>query len=149
MQNRTILAALAGAVMLLSVFHAGGQDRKSGPDTAAVRGSAAYSEILLRRTDILADLDALSSSYTETHPKILDLKAELAALDKETQRIFAVKPADAGKLTLALGKLMVRKAALEADLDRLTRSYSKDHPDVKRAQHRVDIFETSIFEILK
>ena len=136
-------------VLFLGALGAEAQVSKTGPETAAIRGSAAYSEILLRRTDILADLDALSGSYTESHPKILDLRVELAALDRETQRVFAVKPADAGKLTLALGKLIVRKAALEADLERLTRTYSKDHPDVKRAQHRVDIFESAIAEILK
>ncbi len=103
----------------------------------------------MRRTELLAELDALTASYTETHPKILDLKAELAALDKDTDRVFGVKIAEVGKLTLGLGKLIVRKAALEADLARLSRAYSKEHPDVLRARKRVEIFETAISEVLK
>jgi len=148
MLNKYFIAAVFG-VALASSLSVLAQDRKSGPETAAVRSSAAYSEVLLRRTEILSDLEALSAGYTESNPKILDLRTELAALEKETDRIFAVRTSDAGKLTLALGKLMVRKAALEADLSRLNRSYSKDHPDVKRAQRRVEIFETAISEILK
>ena len=148
MLNKYFIAAVFG-VALASSLSVLAQDRKSGPETGSVRSSAAYSEVLLRRTEILSDLEALSAGYTESNPKILDLRTELAALEKETDRIFAVRTSDAGKLTLALGKLMVRKAALEADLSRLNRSYSKDHPDVKRAQRRVEIFETAISEILK
>jgi hypothetical protein len=48
-----------------------------------------------------------------------------------------------------LGKLIVRKAALDADLSRLLRTYSKEHPETRRAQRRVDRFEAAIAEILK
>lgn len=141
------IAALA-FVLFAAVFVAA-QDRRSIPEYAAVRASAAYSEVLLRRTEILAELDAVSASYTENHPKVLDLKSELAALERDTDKLFAVRASDAGKLTLGLGKLIVRKAVLEAELARLNRSYSKEHPDVQRAKKRVEIFENAIAEVLK
>lgn len=118
-------------------------------DAGPIRSSPAYAEILLRKTELLADLDAFSEQYTEQNPKIIDLRFELAALDKALEKVYGVKPSETGKLTLALGKLIVKRAELETTLNRLTRSYNKDHPDVKRAKRRVEIFENSINEILK
>ncbi len=118
-------------------------------DAGPIRSSPAYAEILLRKTELLADLDAYSEQYTEQNPRIIDLRFELAALDKALEKVYGVKPSETGKLTLALGKLIVKRAELETTLNRLTRSYNKDHPDVKRAKRRVDIFENSINEILK
>lgn len=118
-------------------------------DAGPIRSSPAYAEILLRKTELLADLDAFSEQYTEQNPRIIDLRFELAALDKALEKVYGVKPSETGKLTLALGKLIVKRAELETTLNRLTRSYNKDHPDVKRAKRRVDIFENSINEILK
>jgi len=105
--------------------------------------------VLLRKTELLADLEAYTPDYTEANPKMLELRAELASIDKSLTRILAVKAAQAGRLTEALGRLMVKKAALEADLQRLSRQYNKDYPDVKRAQRRVDLYESSIDDILK
>ena len=121
------------------------QTAEAGP----IRSSPAYSEILLRKTEILSDLEAFSSEYTEANPKMLDLRAELASLDKMLERVFGVKPSDTGKLTLALGKMIVRKAVLDADLARLARSYSKDHPEIKRATRKAEIYDAAIKEVLR
>ena len=118
-------------------------------ETGYVRSSPAYAEVLLRKTELQADLEAYSADCTETNPKLLDMRFELISLDKETERIFAVRPTEASKLTLALGKLMVRKATIAAELNRLSRSYSKDHPEVKRAVKKLGIFESAIKEILR
>lgn len=118
-------------------------------DTGPIRSSAAYSEVLLRKTEIQADLESFLADYTEANSKIVDLRVEMNALDKSLEKVFGVKPTETGKLTLALGKLIVRKATLETDLARLIRSYNKDHPEVKRARRRVEIFETAIKEVLR
>src|SRR5258708_6837213 len=118
-------------------------------DAGPIRSSAAYSEILLRRTELKADLEALSADYTEANPKIIDLRFEIGALDKSLEKVFGVKPTETGKLTLALGRLIVRKAALDTELARLMRTYNKDHPEVKRAKRRVEIFDDAIKEVLK
>lgn len=122
-----------------------GQNTEAGP----IRSSPAYSEILLRRTELKADLEALSADYTESNPKIIDLRFEIAALDRSLEKVFGVKPTETGKLTLALGRLIVRKATLETELARLSRNYNKDHPEVKRAKRRVEIFDDAIKEVLK
>lgn len=119
------------------------------PEAGPIRSSAAYAEVLLRKTDILADLEALSVDYTDANPKIVDLRFELATLDKSLEKIFGVKPSETGKLTQALGKLIVRRAVLETEHARLGRSYNKDHPEVKRAKRKVEIFDAAIKEVLK
>ena len=134
---------LIAAMLLFPVFCFGQQE------TGPIRSSAAYSEILLRKTEIQADLEALSADYTEANPKIVDLRFELGALDKALEKVYGVKPTETGKLTLALGRLIVRKAALETELSRLMRSYNKDHPEVRRAKRRVEIFDDAIKEVLK
>src|SRR5580765_7317070 len=117
-------------VVLSAMFAFAQTNEKVTPQTDAgpIRSSPAYSEILLRRTELQADLEALSADYTEANPKIVDLRFELGALDKSLEKVFGVKPSETGKLTLALGRLIVRKAALETELSRLMRSYNKDHP---------------------
>lgn len=132
------------AASAISIFAQG-----AAPDQTAIKGTPAYAEVLLRKTELLADLEAFTPDYTEANPKILELRAELASIDKSLNRILAVKPAQAGRLTEALGRMMVKKAALEADLTHLSRQYNKDYPDVKRAQRRVDLYESAINDILK
>ncbi len=145
MKHAIRLILTAALVALPALVFAQDAATEVGP----IRSSAAYAEVLLRKTDIMADLEALSADYTEANPKIVDLRFELASLDKSLEKIFGVKPSETGKLTQALGKLIVRRATLETDHARLTRSYNKDHPEVKRAKRKFEIFDSAIREVLK
>ncbi len=139
--GRILIFGMMAAAPLLCI----GQTNEPGP----IRSSAAYAEILLRRTELQADLESFLASYTEAHPKVVDSRIELASHDKSLETIFAVKPTETAKLTLALGKLIVKRASLETELARLTRTYSPDHPEAKRAKRRVEIFDTAIKDVLK
>lgn len=132
-----------------SAFTAAQKSTGSIEGIFSIKSSPAYAEILLRKTELQADIDAFGGDYTEASTKMIELRAELASLDRSLEKVFAVRPSETGKLTQGLGKLIVRKAALDADLDRLLRRYSKEHPETKRAQRRVDRFEAAIGEILK
>ena len=118
-------------------------------DPGPIRSSPAYAEILLRKTELRAEIETLSADYTESNPKMIDLRFELASLDRSIERLFAVKLTETTRLTEALGKLIVRHAALDTELGRLSRSYSKEHVEVKRARRRLEIFEAAINEILR
>lgn len=115
---------------------------------AAVKTSPAFAELLLRRTERESELEEFLLDYTEDFPKVQEIKFELDLLKKATDKIAAVGASDAGKLTLALGKLMVRKIELEVDLWNLRRQYKDDHAEVKRARRKVEVFEQAIKEIL-
>jgi len=114
----------------------------------SVRSSAAYAEILLKKTELQSDLESLLLEYTDEHPKVNEIRFVLGSIQKEADRIFAAKPSEASKLTVALGKLIIRKVELETDLWSLLRNYKDDHPDVKRAKRKVEIYEAAIKEIL-
>ena len=122
--------------------------QSAGSFSQSLKSSPAFAEIVLRQTELRADLESLLISYTEEFPKVGELRFEIDALGRETQRLAAVKTADNSKLTLALGKLLVRKAELETDLWSLQRSYNAEYPDVKRAKRKVEIYENAIKEIL-
>ena len=113
-----------------------------------IKSSPAFAEIILRKTEIESELESLLVSYTEEFPKVKELRFEFDSLKKAIERLSAVKPAESSKLTLALGKLMIRKGELETDLWNLRRKYDDNHPEVKRARRKIDIYEAAIKEIL-
>ena len=100
-----------------------------------VRSSPAFAEILLRRTEMEAEVESLVLEYTDEFPKVKELRQGILLLNKESDRLFKVTPEKADSLTLALGW-------------RLQQSYADGHPDVKRAKRRLEIFEKAIKEIL-
>jgi len=113
-----------------------------------IKSSPAYAEVLLRKTERESELEEFLLDYTEEFPKVKEIKFELGLLNKEMNRILAVNSAESGKLTLALGKLIVRKIELETDLWNLRRQYNDDHPEVKRAKRKVEVFEKAVKEVL-
>jgi hypothetical protein len=110
--------------------------------------SPAYAELLLKKTELQSELEALVLEYTEEFPKVKELRYVQGLLDRDIVRISKVKPTESGKLTLALGKLMLRRIELETDMWKLQNNYKDEHPDVKRARRKVEIFESAISEIL-
>ncbi|HVF30864.1 MAG TPA: hypothetical protein VNA22_07835 [Pyrinomonadaceae bacterium] len=130
-----------------------GTSAKNNKEVAAAtqtgfRSSAAYAELLLRRTEMTSSLESLVLEYTEEYPKVKELRQGLVVIDRESDRLSKVKASDVSRLTLALGKLIVRKVELETDLWKLQKDYKDEHPDVKRAKRRVEIYESAISEIL-
>ena len=76
----------------------------SKPISAAVKSSSTYAELLLRKTERESELEEFAIDYTEEYPKVKEIKFELSSINKEMDKLLAVSAADAGKLTLALGK---------------------------------------------
>jgi hypothetical protein len=122
--------------------------QNAGQASDAVRGSAAYAEVLLKKTDLESELESLLLDYTEEFPRVKELKHSLSVLQRDADKILVTKPGDAGRLTEAPGKLIVRRVDLETDLWELLQSYKEEHPDVKRAKRRVEIYDRAIKQIL-
>lgn len=113
-----------------------------------VKLTPAYAEILLRKTERESELEEFLLDYTEEFPKVKEIRFELGLIRKEFDKILAVNASEAGKLTLALGKLIVRKIEIETDLWNLRRQYNDDHPEAKRAKRKAEVYERAIKEIL-
>src|SRR5215213_4170187 len=103
------------------------------PTTAvqSVKSSPAYAEVLLRKTELLSELEALLVEYTEEYPKVKEMRFETGLLQKELDRLLATGASDASRLSAALGKLMVRKCEIGVDLWSLQQQFNDQHPDVK------------------
>lgn len=122
-------------------------DQKSADETV-VRSSPAYAEVLLKRTELEAELEDLLVTYKLEFPKVEEIRFEIGLANAEMAKFFTIKPEESQKLTLALGKLVNRKIELETDLWKLKRQYGDEHPDVKKASRKVLVFESAIKDIL-
>lgn len=142
----TALLLMAAAASSFAQADKKSEQAKAAPNQAAA--SPAYAELLLKRTELQSQLESLILEYTEEYPKVKEIRQTIVLLDRESARLGKVKTTDSGRLTLALGKLMVRKIELETDLWGLRSSLQEEHPDVKRAKRRVEIYEGAIAEIL-
>lgn len=120
----------------------------SSVNNQSVKSSPAYAEIILLKTELEAQLEELLIGFTEDFPKIKELRFQLGLIQKQTDKILSVKSADAGKLTLALGKLIVRRIELETEHWKLRAQYNDDFSEVKRAKRKVEVFDRAIGEIL-
>lgn len=114
----------------------------------AIKNSPAFAEILLRKVEIETGLEDLLEAFTEEYPKVKEMRFQLGVADKIMERIMAVNPTEAAKLSSALGKLLVRKIELETDLWHLQKEYKDEHPQVKRAKRKLTVFDKAIKEIL-
>ncbi|HEY0457713.1 MAG TPA: hypothetical protein VGC97_01100 [Pyrinomonadaceae bacterium] len=119
------------------------------PAAQNAKSSPAYAEVLLRKTELSAELEALLVEYTEEFPKVKELRTETGLLQKEMDRLLAAGGAEASRLSAALGRLMVRKCEIGTDLWSLQLQFNDQHPDVKRARRRLETFEAAINDILQ
>lgn len=115
---------------------------------SAIKSSPAYAEILLQKVTLQAELEDLLATYTETFPKVVETRFRLNILEQALNKILAVKPSESSKLTLALGKIILQKVEFETEHEDLRKKYSDEHPDVKRAKRKIEIFDKAVKEIL-
>ena len=116
--------------------------------TQYLKSSPAFAEVLLRKTELLAEVESLLVTYTEDFPRVQQVRYELNVLNTELTGLLKVKSEEREKLTLALGKLIVRKAELETDYWNLKTKYGDEHPDVKRAKRKTEIYAKAIKDVL-
>lgn len=154
-RNRAIRAGagLFSLLMLCLFLSASAVGQTSKPTTKAdpyrnLRSTPAYSEVLLKETELRAEVESLLGEYTDEFPKVKEARFALGLIQKEKAKLLSTDPAESEKLTLSLGKIMVRKVDAEVDLWRLQQSLADGHPDVKRAKKKVEVFEAAIKEIL-
>lgn len=121
---------------------------KTAKVSQAVKSSAAYAEVLLRTTELESELQELLVSYTKEFPKVKVLRYELLTLQEDLDNMSNMNATQAKKLTLALGKLLVRKAQLATNYWSLKQRYSDAHPSAKKAKSRLQIYENAVNKIL-
>ena len=118
------------------------------PLSREIRSTPAYAEILLRQVTLQADLADLLVRYTNEFPKVQEITLELSMLDKTMARLSKVPNTETQKLTIALGKMLLREAAYATELELLKKKYSEEHPEVKRMDKKLQIFQNAVDEIM-
>lgn len=149
--NSYIFCAAAAFFLFVAVLESFAQkpaEKAAADAKSAPAGSAAHAELLLKKTELQAELESLVLEYTDEYPKVKEIRFVLGTFDRDLARLEKVKASEVGKLTVALGKLMLRRVELETDLWKLQQAYKDEHPEVKRAKRRVEIFENAIRQIL-
>lgn len=143
--------AIALTLLAMPIVLSAQTPPKATPASATneFKASPAYAELRLRKAELESELEAMLLEYTEEFPKVKEIRISLGLLAKESDRLqSAGSRGGSQRLTLALGKLMVRKVELETDLQRLLENLQPAHPDAKRAKRKVEIYESAIKEIL-
>lgn len=147
-----LLINLIGILILGAVVAEAQTNRRPSsatpPEVDRNFSTAAFAEVVLKRTEFEADLEALLVDYTDDFPKVKELRFGLLRTESEIERLKGMKPGERDRATSALGKLMVRKVESEIELWKLQQAYADGHPEVRRAKKRVEIFEKAIKEIL-
>lgn len=122
--------------------------QKTSADLQTIKNTPAYAEVLLKKVSLEAEIEELLVAYTDDFPKVKELRLKLDLTNKYLEKMLAVKSSEAGKLSAALGKLIVQKIEYEAELAELRKEYSDDYADVKRAKRKVEVYQNAINEIL-
>ena len=68
--------------------------QKTDEAVGPIRASAAYAEVLLRKTEVQAELEAMLPDYTEENPRVIDARFEIGVLTRDIDRIYAVRPSE-------------------------------------------------------
>ncbi len=118
------------------------------PITQEIKSSPAYAEVLFRKVVLEVELEDLLARYTEAFPRVKETRYELSALKQAMLKVINVKPSQSGKLSLALGKMLVQQAKYITDQKILEDRYNDEHPDVKSARRKAAIFGRAINKIL-
>ena len=118
------------------------------PVREKIRATPAYAEIVLRRAELESTLEELLTAYKEDFGKVKSVRYELGLINAEFIQFGRLKDSDAPKLTLALGKLIVRRAELATNYWLISNRYSDEHPTAKKAKRKFEIFDRAVRDIL-
>lgn len=137
---------LASAIFLSQGAQA--QTTQALEATTSVKASPAYAEIMVRRIELQSELEAMLLDYKEEFPKIRTMRREIEILDGSIEMLMKLPPSANGKMTSTVGRLIVRRAELETESTETAARYGGDHPEVRRAKKRVEVFDRAIRELL-
>jgi hypothetical protein len=137
-------------ILLSLIFSVCFAQTKAKPATAnSVKSTSAFAEIILLKTEVESRLEELLLDYKEEYPEVKKNRVELGFINKELDKLLKLDASQMPKLTLALGKLLVRKIELQSDLSALRENYKEENPEVLRAKKKLEIFEKAIAEIMQ
>lgn len=114
-----------------------------------VADTGAYAEVFAARVEAEADLKVLTMDLTEETVQVREKKLERDLLDRDVRWLEALPSTSHIKMTVALGRLLVRKTQAEVDLKMLSANYAESFPTVKKARTRIEVYSSEIQKLLQ
>jgi hypothetical protein len=155
MKNKVSLIAVFSAIILISSINVSAQLRsrtsnKSAPAPIVkeVRATAAYAELIVKRTELKAELEELLVTYKDEFPKVRNTRYELNLLNAVLARFGRFDASYAPRLTEAVGKLIIRRAQLATDYWIALNRFSDEHPSAKKAKRKLEIYDEAVEALL-
>jgi hypothetical protein len=148
MAMKKFLAALT--LIVTSSYAVFGQAPQAS-DTSAVypKTTPAYGVLILKKVAVEADLEDLRSKLTSDSQEFKTKRFELMAIGLEMERMQGLERAVLPKLTTTYGNLILRKVALEVELNDLRSSITPEHPDFRKRRTELDTLEREINDMLR
>jgi uncharacterized protein involved in exopolysaccharide biosynthesis len=145
---KKFLAALA--ITIAATYVAAGFTQQTVEEQSKTpKATPAYEVLVLRKVAVEAELADLSSRFTVSSPTVEAKYFELSTIVREMQSMQGIESAHVSKLSAAYGNLILRRVALEVELDGLLRSYTPQHPDVNKKRVELNSLQRELSEILK
>ena len=119
------------------------------PTVSKVADTAAYAEVYAARVEAEADLKVLNMDLTEESVQVREKKLERDLLAREIRWLEALPSTSHNKMSMALGRLLVRKTQAEVNLKMLSQNYAEDFPAVKKAHTRIGIYNDEVQKLLQ
>ena len=124
-------------------------DQPTPSDTSRkIRSSPAFAELILRRAELEATGEELLVLYEVDARQVKENRFELVMIDRDLKTISSTCEAQTDKLTLSLGKLLVRRATLAKEHWVLKSRYGDAHRNAQIALRKLKIFDRAIDEIM-
>ncbi len=111
--------------------------------------TGAYAEVYAARVEAEADLKVLATDLTEETVRVREKKLERDLLAREIRWLEALPSTSHDKMTMALGRLLVRKTQAEVNLKMLSENYADGFPAVKKARAKIDVYNGEIQKLLQ
>lgn len=119
------------------------------PAVSKVADTGAYAEVYAARVEAEADLKVLSTDLTEETIQVREKKLERDLLAREIRWLEALPLVSHDKMTMALGRLLVRKTQAEVSLKMLSENYAESFPAVKKAHTKIGVYNDEIQKLLQ
>jgi len=112
------------------------------------RTTAAYSLLVQRKVKVQAELETLVKEYSSEWPPARTLQFELDALKAEMKKLVEIDEAQIPKLTNGYGTLLLRRAALQSEIQSLSAEEGPEWPTVKQKQRELELLDIELKKIM-
>ncbi len=147
MNGKNLLASLV--LVTAASCAAYGQAQSSRPNLARdAKATPAYEVLILRKVAVEADLYDLRAKFTSDSELFTTKRFELTFITREIDKLQRLEQVAIPKLTAVYGDLLLRRVALEVQLEDLRGRVTSDSPDFTRARTELAVLDREIAKLL-